>query len=198
MNLFQEKGLKINLGCGNKKLPDYINIDNSEHCSPDILLDLENTPYPFLENTVSTIRLKSVLEHLPTDPKKFFPIIQELYRICENNAIIYIECPHPAHRWQVVDFTHQKPIHIEGLQMLDKSYCKKLIAANSTKSPLAIMYDVDFRIKEYNYNLDPNCVEHIKNVLGKFEQEKINSYVHLFNNVAATQKITLQVIKQPN
>ena len=79
--------------------------------------------------------------------------------------------------------------------MLDKSYCKKLIAANSTKSPLAIMYNVDFRIKEYNYNLDPNCVEHIKNVLGKFEKEKISSYVHLFNNVAATQKITLEVIK---
>ena len=133
MIFFEEKGLKINLGCGNKKLPDHINIDNSEHCSPDILLDLENTPYPFLENTVSTIRLKSVLEHLPVDPKRFFSIIQELYRICENNALIYIECPHPSHRWQVVDFTHQKPIHIERLQMLDKGYCKKLIAANSTK-----------------------------------------------------------------
>ena len=79
--------------------------------------------------------------------------------------------------------------------MLDKNYCEKLIAANSTKSPLAIMYDVDFRIKEYNYNLDPNCVEHIKNVLGNFDQEKINSYVHLFNNVAATQKITLEARK---
>ena len=195
MNLFEEKGLKINLGCGNKKLPDYINIDNSEHCSPDILLDLENTPYPFLENTVSTIRLKSVLEHLPVDPNKFFPIIKELYRICEDNALIYIECPHPTHRWQVVDFTHQKPIHIEGLQMLDKSYCEKLIESNSTKSPLAIMHNVDFRIKDYKYSLDPNCVEHITNVLGRFEKEKINSYIHLFNNVAATQKITLQAIK---
>ena len=188
-------GLKLNLGCGNKKLDGYINIDGSDHCKPDLLFDLENTPYPFQSNSVDEIRMKSVLEHFPLESKKFFKLIKEIYRICANKAKIYIECPHPFHRWQVVDFTHQKAIHIEGLQMLDKEYCEKLIEAKSTKSPLGIMYDIDFKIEKFEYTIDPKCKKHIENVLGKFEKQKIESYSFLFNNVAATQKITLMARK---
>lgn len=195
MNVFVGKGLKLNLGCGQKKIDGYINVDSSEYCKPDILLDLENTPYPFLSNSVKEIRMKSVLEHMPHDPKKFFDIMKEIYRISENEAKIYIECPHPFHRWQVVDFTHQKPIHIEGLQMLDKKYCEELIRVKSTKSPLAIMYNINFKIISYSCNLDPMCEKHITNVLGSFDPSKVESYSYLFNNVAATQKIELKVVK---
>ena len=79
--------------------------------------------------------------------------------------------------------------------MLDKSFCKKLIAANSTKSPLALMFDVDFRIVDYKCTIDPKCAAHIKNILGAFDPKKIESYTYLFTNVAATQKITLRVVK---
>lgn len=192
---WNNKNVKLNLGCGNKKLDGYLNIDFSEYCKPDLIMDLENVPYPFLSDTVSEIRMKSVLEHISQDPKKFFPVMQELYRICSNSALVFIECPHPFHRWQVVDFTHQKPIHIEGLQMLDKAYCEKLIKSGSTKSPLAIMYDVNYRIRSYEYTLDPFCQQHIKNVLGSYDPQKNESYAFLFNNVAATQKIVLEVVK---
>ena len=195
MEQTNKSGLKLNLGCGNKKLDGYINIDGSDHCKPDILFDLENTPYPFKSNSVSEIRMKSVLEHFPLESKKFFELLKEIYRICENEAKIYIECPHPFHRWQVVDFTHQKAIHIEGLQMLDKEYCLKLIEAKSTKSPLGVMYGIDFKIEEYSYTIDPKCRKHIENILGQFDEKKIESYSYLFNNVAATQKITLKARK---
>ena len=79
--------------------------------------------------------------------------------------------------------------------MLDKEFCEQLIRNGSTKSPLAVMYNVDFRIKNYTYNIDPNCANHIENVLGHFEKDKTESYAYLFNNVAATQKIVLEVIK---
>ena len=189
--MFLSAPMKLNLGCGNKKLEGYVNVDFSEYCNPDVLMNLENIPYPFKSDSITEIRMKSVLEHLPLHPESFFSIIKEIYRISSNGCAIYIECPHPTHRWQIVDFTHQKPIHIEGLQMLDKQYCKKLIEQKSTKSPLAVMYDVDFVIKSYSYNLDPHCKQHIKNVLGTFDESKIESYIHLFNNIAATQKITL-------
>ena len=187
--------MKLNLGCGSKKLEGFINIDLTEYCNPDLLLDLENTPYPFKSNSVSEIRMKSVMEHLPVAPNKFFKILQEIYRISANNCVIKVECPHPHHRWQVVDFTHQKPIHYEGIQMLSKKFCKSLIQQGSTKTPLAIIYDVDFEITEYSYNLDPQAQHHIERVLGSFNKELISSYVHLFNNIAATQKFTLRSIK---
>ena len=140
--------------------------------------------------------MKSVIEHLPIDPEKFFVILQELYRICKHDSTIYIECPYPNHRWQIVDFTHQRPIHIEGIQMLDKSKCAELSQRGSAKTPLAEIYDVDFRIESYQYNLDPNAEKCIKAVLGEFKKELTSQYVNLFNNVAATQAITLRVNKK--
>ena len=187
--------MKLNLGCGNKKLEGFVNIDLTEYCAPDMIMDLENTPYPFKSNSITEIRMKSVIEHLPIDPKPFFKILQEIYRISTNGCVIHIECPHPNHRWQIVDLTHQKPIHYEGLQMLDKSFCQKLIDAGSTKSPLAVMYGIDFRIKGYEVIIEEQSKKHIKNILGNYDKSKLNSYIHLFNNVAATQKFALEVHK---
>ena len=187
---------KLNLGCGNKKIDGYINIDGSEYCKPDLVLNLENTPYPFKSNTIDEIRLKSVIEHFPLDPNNFFRIIKELYRICTNGAKLFVECPHPNHRWQVVDMTHQKPIHYEGLQMLDQDFCNRLIKMGSTRSPLAIMYEVNFKINSYEIIIDPEAKKHIENVLGTYDKNKLDSYVHLFNDIVATQRFELQAIKE--
>ena len=188
--------MKLNLGCGRKKLEGFVNIDISDYCEPDMVMDLSKVPYPIGSNVVEHIIMKSVIEHLPIDPESFFMILKEIYRICKNEAIIDIECPFPNHRWQIVDFTHQRPIHAEGLQMLDKSYCTQLSNIGSAKTPLAEIYDIDFRIESYTYNLDKNAEDNIKAVLGEFKQELVSNYVTLFNNVAATQKFRLRVHKE--
>ena len=188
--------MKLNLGCGRKKLEGYVNIDISDYCEPDMIMDLSKPPFPFGSNTVDHIIMKSVIEHLPSDPEKFFSILQELYRVCKHSSTIDIECPYPNHRWQIVDFTHQRPIHIEGLQMLDKSFCKTLSQRGSAKTPLAEIYDIDFRIESYEYNVDGNAERSIKAVLGEYKHELLSQYVNLFNNVAATQRITLKVYKK--
>ena len=188
--------MKLNLVCGNKKLEGFINIDLTEYCNPDLLLDLENTPYPFKSNSVSEIRMKSVMEHLPVAPNKFFKILQEIYRISANNCVIKVECPHPHHRWQVVDFTHQKPIHYEGIQMLSKNFASPNSAG---KHKNASGHHIRCRLREiteYSYNLDPQAQHHIERVLGSFNKELISSYVHLFNNIAATQKFTLSQLSR--
>ena len=187
---------KLNLGCGNKKIKGFINIDQSEQCEPDLLLNLENTPYPFKTSSVDYIRMDSVLEHLPMPPDDFFRILRELHRIAANGAILDIFCPHPFHRWQIVDFTHQRSISIEGLQMLDKEFCKELIRKGDAKTPLAIIYDVDFVIESYQDYIDPECKLHITNVLGTFDPSKIKSYCFLFNNIIGGQRIKLKVRKQ--
>lgn len=186
---------RLNLGCGNKKLAGYVNIDQSEHCNPDLILDLENTPYPFKTSSVEEVVMDSVLEHLPSKPKDFFRIMREVYRIMQDGALLKVFCPHPFHRWQIVDFTHQKPIDREGLEMLDKSFCQDLVRKGDTKTPLALIYGIDFRLIESKSYIDPDCAQHIKNILGSYDERKVGSYAHLFNNIIGGQRFILRVVK---
>ena len=195
-DILSKTNLKLNLGCGNKKMEGFINIDSSAHCEPDIILNLTNTPYPFKSNSVNEIVMKSVIEHLPADPEKFLKILQEIYRICQHNAVIHIECPHPTHRWQIADFTHQKAIHPEGIRLLSKKACEKDINKDSTASPLAIIYDIDFEMRNYACEVDPKCREHIENLFGEFDFSKLDSYAYLFKDVASKQKFQLIAKKQ--
>ncbi len=187
--------IKLNLGSGFKKLEDFINIDSSGHCSPDLILDIIQCPWPFDSDSVDYVLMESVLEHLPIDPGRFFLILQEIYRVSCAGAIIEIECPYPNHRWQLVDFTHQRAIHPEGLQLLDRQYCEGLIEKRSTKTPLAVIYDIDFELVEYRCDIDRRSVSHIERVLGKYDPALNESYNFLFNNVGSTQRFKLCVRK---
>ena len=56
--------LKLNLGCGSKILDGYKNIDKFDYYKPDIVHDLELTPYPFEKNSVDNLILMDIFHHL--------------------------------------------------------------------------------------------------------------------------------------
>jgi len=187
--------MKLNLGCGFRKLDGYINIDSSDHCSPDKIMDIFRTPWPFIDNEVTGVLMASVMEHLPNEPEAFFAILKELYRVCADGSEIEVECPFPTHRWQVVDFTHTKAIHPEGLEMLNKEFCEQLVAKQSTKTPLALIYGIDFRLVKYQCTIDKDAPGSIEKVLGRYDPSLNAHYASLFNNVGAVQRFVLRVHK---
>lgn len=100
------KGKKINrlnIGCGNKKIPGYIGVDLTKTNATDILHDLNRFPYPFQNNSIQEILLDNVIEHLDNVIK----VIEELHRILIKNGKIIIRVPYAKSDSAFVDPTHK-------------------------------------------------------------------------------------------
>lgn len=183
--------MKINLGSGYKSFPDYINIDSDPNCKPDILLNLDdpNLSIPLESNSVEKVIAHHILEHIGTG---YFKLLQELYRICKNGAIIDVRVPHHFHETFFSDPTHKRPITVEGLRLFSKKRNKHEIESGGTSSTLGIMYDVDFEVANFNMYQDPFYEEMFK------EMEPMQAYRFLRETVNTTVEvqITLIVVKE--
>jgi predicted SAM-dependent methyltransferase len=82
--------LKVNLGCGNKKIEGFLNIDVNPDFRPDMVLDLNILPYPFASNSVDHILAAQILEHLQIHCIDF---LKEVYRILKPDGVIELYMP---------------------------------------------------------------------------------------------------------
>ncbi len=183
--------LKLNLGCGEKKLPGYINVD--KFGTPDIKHDLESFPWPWQINSVSEIKLIHVLEHLGKDVEIYFEIFKEMYRICTNGAKIFINVPHFRHQYFYDDPTHVRAVTPLGLTLFSKKLNQLWIEKGGSNSPLGMYLDIDFELKKTLlkpskdwFRLHPD-----KNIDIKLLQQESNIY----NNLIEEYQMELEVIK---
>lgn len=105
---------KLNLGCGEHKKDGYVNLDWSSLNRPDVIHDLNGTPYPFESNSFDLIEAFHVLEHLD----KPFAIMAELHRILKPGGTLHIKVPHFSR-----GFTHAE--HSHGFDITFPLYFKK-------------------------------------------------------------------------
>ena len=68
---------KLNVGCGDEYFDDYINLDKGR-CKCDVKWDVEETPWPFEDNSMELIFCKHLLEHIQKD--KIIPFFEEINR----------------------------------------------------------------------------------------------------------------------
>ena len=186
--------MKLNLGCGSKKLDGYTNVDKFDYYKPDIVQDLETFPYPFKDDSVDEILLSHVLEHIGQTPEIYLKIIKEFYRVCHHGSLIKIFVPHPRHDNFLSDPTHVRPITVSGLQLFDKELNLKWQKKNAANTPLALINKVDFKIIRVKYNLDDNYAKNIEK--NKINKEMIDIDVVRYNNVVKEIEIDWQVIKK--
>jgi len=185
--------MKLNLGCGSKILEGYTNVDKFDYYNPDIVHDLEKTPYPFDENSISEIVLSHVLEHLGQDPEVFNEIIKELYRICKNNSIIDIRIPHPRHDDFISDPTHVRPITIMTLELYDKELNNIWVKNKNANSTLAHFYNVNFKITDVKYIPTVKYKKIIDEK--KISEEDLIDHISKYNNVIKEIYVKWKVIK---
>lgn len=139
---------KLNLGCGFDKCEGFVNADNFPGCSPDLLFDMEETPWPLTDNSFDYIQMKHVLEHVGADFATFARVMAELYRVTAPNAIVEIHVPHYRHDTWWSDPTHVRAFTPTTFTMMSKTQNDAWMAKGANYTMLAYVLDVDFEVVE--------------------------------------------------
>ena len=176
--------MKLNLGCGNKQLDGYINLDNDPSVNPDVVADLNVEKLPFDDNTFDEVIASHVLEHIGDG---FMNLIKEIYRISKPNSTIQIVVPHYNHWTFHADPTHVRSIDVHMFSLLNKDWCKNDREVNNGSSNYADTLDVDFKIIEFSYRPETGY-DHLTH------EELVNAMMK-YNNVVSETYIKLGVIK---
>lgn len=93
----------LHLGAGEKYDPLAINVDLVAATKPDVVHNLDNTPWPFPDNRFDEIRAFDVIEHL----HDIVRTVEEMHRVCRPNAVIKITVPHFSCANAYIDPTHR-------------------------------------------------------------------------------------------
>jgi len=184
-------GLRLNLGCGAKRLNGYVNVD--KFGEPDLRHDLEVFPWPWDDNAVSEILLVHVLEHLGGDSPTYLKIVQEMYRVCEPGARIKIVVPHFRHDFFFDDPTHVRAITPLGLQLFSQRLNREWITRGAANSPLGLYLGVDLELVQTNYQPSQLWFQ-----LHPQQPVDLSLLLHesaLYNNLIEQLEMELRVVK---
>jgi len=81
MSEFPEFSEKLNLGCGKKHLPGFINIDIKQPA--DLILNLGIDEFPYFDGTIKLVTCEGLLEQI----KNLTFLMNEVHRVLEPNGI---------------------------------------------------------------------------------------------------------------
>jgi len=188
--------LRLNLGCGAKKREGWINVDAASLCQPDVVCDLEATPWPWVDDAVEAVELIHVLEHLGQSPSVFLSIMKELWRVCCEGASVHIVVPHPRSDFFLGDPTHVRPIVGSTLDMFSQKRNDEWERLGAANTPLARYIGVDFEMETSVLHLTEAWQQALSN--GEVTEAQLRVLGDSQWNVYAAYEATLRVRKSRN
>lgn len=84
---------KINLGCGDDLRDDHLNVDIREEPGMDMAWNLEDTPWPWPDNSFECALVDNVLEHIAVRDRTSF--LEECHRILQPGGELVLRLPVP-------------------------------------------------------------------------------------------------------
>jgi SAM-dependent methyltransferase len=94
-------GLRLNLGCGNKRKEGHLGVDLYPCEALEVRADITGT-LPFADNSVDGVWMDNVIEHILDVPA----LMKELVRVCRDGAEITMITPHFSSIASWADPTH--------------------------------------------------------------------------------------------
>ncbi len=93
---------RLNVGCGKHHLDNYINMDISDYCSPDMKHDIRKGFPMFEDNRFKEVLANGVLEMiLPNE--EFLSVLNELWRIVSPDGELVGQVPSTDPRVMMLD-----------------------------------------------------------------------------------------------
>jgi SAM-dependent methyltransferase len=99
--------LKLDIGCGTKKQPGFLGVDQYAMPGVDKVFDVRKTPWPWKDGSVDEVYCSHFLEHLTGMERIAF--MNELWRVLIPGGKAMIVVPHWASHRSYGDPTHQWP-----------------------------------------------------------------------------------------
>lgn len=180
--------MKLNIGSGYKRYPDFLNVDHDPLVKPDFLVDLENLKLDIPDSSVEYVIAHHILEHIGPG---FFDLMKELYRVCKNGAIIDIKVPHHRSDVQYMDPTHMRVITVDMMLQFSKEYNQWHIDNFNSSSGFGLRLDVDFVMEKYKLNPHTKWEERFKTMT----EQEIEEVSANFNNVYIETIMIMKVKK---
>lgn len=94
---------KLNLGCGRKQFEDAVNVDIVGDTKPDIVINLDRTPWPLPDSQFREVCAYDVIEHLDD----VVATMEEIHRVCQPGALVHVTVPHYSCVNAFTDPTHR-------------------------------------------------------------------------------------------
>ena len=113
-------GILLDIGCRDRKQPNFVGIDRKEHLGVDIVHDLEKFPYPIKSDSCLTIKAAHVIEHIK--PWLVMDFMNEIWRMLNDTGQLAISAPYANSRGFVQDPTHCTFITESTFQHFDPDY----------------------------------------------------------------------------
>ncbi len=93
----------LNLGSGNKPRLGALNVDVTDRTHPDVVHDLDVTPWPLPPGHFTEVHAYDVVEHLADVVRT----MEEIHRVCAPRARVFITVPHFSSANSFTDPTHR-------------------------------------------------------------------------------------------
>ncbi len=185
--------MKLNLGCGFKKIPGFINVDKEARCEPDHVVDLEKFPWPWADNSITEVMAIHTLEHLGATPAIWIGVLKELWRVCTPDAQIHLAVPHPRHDNFLHDPTHVRAITPIGLAMFDQKRNLENIEIGDEESKLGLYSNIDLEVQQISYDLEePYRTQYLT---GKLNTEDLEFMIKEKNNFCHQIRMLVRIVK---